>query len=258
MLNLSNPVGQSTVTIAQLQNWENFCQYHQGDWYGTWTRYSAVGEVLESFQCTRSFHLSKDGNQINHKNHYTYADGKLETEVFGPYKKPITRALYLENSFSWGSTMVKPGTHFGFETGFRYEGRRASAVAMFDEKGELQQLIIISEHLGSFTGHPPGSPANELSGNWQGRLQTMAPNWMISSEVESPWKMLDHLAEEYLTLHFTEGISLSCPQLLKPENEFFLAVDWLISPARLQRGIRHFDKFGFTNFTLQTFSMNHD
>ncbi len=241
------------VLNAQQQNWENFCQYHLGDWDGTWTRYSSQGEALDSFQCVRSFHLSEDGNQINHKNHYTYADGKSKTEAYGPYKRPITRALYLQNSFSWGSTTLNPGNYLGFETGFRFENKRASAIAMLDDKGKLQEVAIVSEHLGSFANRPPGPPANKHAGNWQESLQTMTPNWMVSAEVELPWKILDDLAEEYLTLHFAEGISLSCPQLIKPEQEFFLAVDWLISPTLLQRGIRHFDKSGFTHFTLQTF-----
>jgi len=254
MLNPSNPVDQSAMAIAQLQNWENFCQYHLGDWYGNWTKYSPRGETLESFQCVRSFHLSEDGTQIDHQNRYIYADGKSEAEVFGPYKKPITRALFLENSFSWGSTMIKPGAYFGFETGFRFEGRRASAVAMFDETGELQQLTIISEHLGSFTKELPLFSADSLAGNWQGIHKTMTPNWRVSSGGATTWKHLGQLAEEYLTLNFADGLSFSSPQQAKPEKEFFLAVDWLISPTLLQRVIRHFVKSGFTNFTLQTFT----
>ena len=83
--------------------------------------HSPDGEVTDSFQCIRSFHLNQEGNEINHQNHYIYADGKKETKTFGPYKKPDTRALFLDNSFSWGSILVLAESRFGFETGFRYE-----------------------------------------------------------------------------------------------------------------------------------------
>ncbi|PMB00431.1 hypothetical protein CI594_10380, partial [Fischerella thermalis CCMEE 5196] len=84
-------------TAAQLQNWDNFCRYHANrDWYGTWTRYSAEVEIIESFNCIRSFKISADGSEIYHQNHYTYADGTKETKIFGPYQKPITRALFLD------------------------------------------------------------------------------------------------------------------------------------------------------------------
>jgi len=116
-------MNSDTIMNAQLQNWDNFCRHHIGDWYGIWTRYSPDGKAIDSFQCTRCFHLSQDGRTINHYNHYVYADGKTEAKTFGPYQKPITTVLFLDNSFSWGSTVVKHGYPFGFEIGFRYKGR---------------------------------------------------------------------------------------------------------------------------------------
>ena len=99
----------------QLQNWDNFCKYHVNcDWYGVWTKYLPDRQVIDSFQCIRSFHLNQEGNEINHQNHYIYADGKKETKTFGPYKKPDTRALFLEISFSWCAILVLAESRFGF------------------------------------------------------------------------------------------------------------------------------------------------
>ena len=59
------PVNQDAETENQLQNWDNFCQYHLDDWYGTWTSYSLEGRSNNAFKCVRSFHLREDGSQAN-------------------------------------------------------------------------------------------------------------------------------------------------------------------------------------------------
>ena len=32
-------------------NWERFCRYHVGDWYGLWTPYTVDGVALAPRQC---------------------------------------------------------------------------------------------------------------------------------------------------------------------------------------------------------------
>lgn len=239
----------------QLQNWENFCRYQAtGDWYGTWTRYSSEGEVIESLQCIRSLQANVDGSEINHQNHYTYADGKSETKTFGPYKKPHTRALFLDNSFSWGSTQVEAGSTFGFETGFRYEDKRATVGVMYNDSGHLQQITAISEHLASFAKEPPHPPTHKFTGNWQGTRKTMTPDLIVSPPETTSWQRLEDFGKDYLTLRFLDGISLSCPRQLETGTDFFMAVDWLINAALLLRGIRHYGESGFTKFTLEEFT----
>jgi hypothetical protein len=117
---------------AKLQNWNNFCLYHTGDWYGTWTIYSPDLKVKNKFKCLRSLHSTADGSEITHQNSYTYTDSKTEVKNFCPYQKPKRTALFLENSFSWGSTTVESNSVFGFETGFRYDDKRASAAILYD------------------------------------------------------------------------------------------------------------------------------
>ncbi len=248
-------VNPDSAIDVQLQNWDNFCKYHTGNWYGIWTVYNSEGETIDSFRCVRSFHLSADGSKINHQNHYTYADGKTKSEAYGPYKKPITRALFLENSFSWGSSTVKSGLAFFFETGFRHEDRRANAIASYDESGRLQNILIVPEFLGSFVEKPPHSPTIELKDQWQGTFKIMTPDLIISSEAATIWNRLEDLREDYLKLDFPNGISVSLPRFIESKMEFFLTVDWLTKPTLLQRGTRYFDLSGFTTFSLQTFSL---
>lgn len=241
----------------QLQNWQNFCQYHAlGDWYGIWTRYSPNGEVIESFKCIRCFHLNEDKSVINHQNHYTYSDGKTESKTFGPYKKSIATPLFLNNSFSWGSMAVKSSSPFGFEIGFRHENRGASAAIMYDNNGILQRITISPEYLESFDKELNQPLVNKFYGNGQGVIESMTPNLKTSIPKPTAWKRLEDLSEYQQTLHFPESISISCPQQIQEGKEMLLTVDWLAKPTLLQRGIRHFDSSGFKIFTLETFTLN--
>ena len=153
------PTNNAAEMEAQLQNWDNFCRYHVGDWHGIWTHYSSDGRSIDSFNCVRSLQLSQDGSRIAHQNHFTYPNGETKLNTFGPYAKPGTEAsmghyvtaLFLDNSFSWGSTKVESDSNFGFETGFRYEDRRASVAIIYEEDGSLQKIVVIAENLKAFS-----------------------------------------------------------------------------------------------------------
>lgn len=239
----------------QINNWKRFAENHHGDWYGTWFRYSPSAEVDEVFRCIRSFHLSEDMQVINHQNHYIYSDGREETKHFGPYPQPNVRSLFLDNSFSWGSNEVKAGEKFFFETGFRYQTKRTSLGTVYSDDGNLEKTVAIAENLDDFAEISNFSPPEAISRQWKGTLTKMTPDFKVSSVTKSTWKPLSDLNNNYLTLHLTNGISLHCPPQIMPNKEFVLAMDWLINPNLLHRGIRHFDRNGFTAFTLEVFDI---
>ncbi len=235
----------------QLQNWDNCCKYHVNcDWYGVWTKYSRDGQVIDSFQCIRSFHLNQEENQINHQNHYIYADGKKETKTFGPYKKPDMRALFLDNSFSWGSAIVVEESRFGFETGFRYEDKRLSTVVIYNKGGNFQEITVISEVLSGISQESNLISQQQFSGIWEGKAKTINSNWIVSSPIETTYERLENSTDSYLKLYFPEGVCVNCPDRVEAEQEFSAAVHWLINPNLLQSGIRNYDASGFTDFTF--------
>lgn len=243
----------SSITDAQLQNWENFCRHHAiGDWHGTWSIYDLEGKLIRQFQCIRSFQVSSDGNEVNHQNHYTYADGTTKTESFDTHKKPLIKSLHFNDSFSWGSTEVKPETMFFFETGFKHGNQRRSAIARYNTDTSLD-IVIISEHLKTFAQEPSSLPTNQLI-DWKGTVTKITPNWIISNAAETSWIELDELAKDYLTFHLNDSVSLSIPKQIEKNKEFFLATEWLVNPTLLLRGIRYFDTSGFTNFALEVFN----
>lgn len=226
---------------------------------------------MESFRGIRSLHTSSDGSEVYHHNHYFYADGLSKSETFRTKKKPKVLSLFLDKSFSWGSTKRESGlsgdkfgfmyldtwkwTPFFFETGFRHEDRKVSAGASYDEGGSLQSLIVITEHLGSFAAYPSVGAVNELWGESSGTIKKMTLDLMVSPPRATSWKRLEDLAENYVTLHCREGVSLSCPRQIESGKPFFGAVDWLVNPLELQRGRRHYDNSGLSSFTLEVFTL---
>ncbi|MBW4621665.1 MAG: DUF3598 family protein [Cyanosarcina radialis HA8281-LM2] len=246
---------KSTITTDdRLKNWDNFASYHAlGDWYGYLIRHSSEGEVIDFLKCIRSFNLSQDRSEIYHQNRYIYADGKSRSKSFGSYKKPLVEALYLDNSFSWGSTHITPGSSFGFETGFRLENRGSSAVLMYDESGKNSRLTIHIEQLGSFPNEA-SLAIKESSNKWKGYLKYLTPDLVMSDAEACEYKPLDELSDRYQIFAACGGISICYPRQIESGIEMFFAVDWLVAPTRRQRAIRHYDRSGFTLLTLQTFT----
>src|SRR5438067_4795183 len=175
----------------QYANWERFCRYHVGDWYGIWTPHTADGVALAPRQCLRSFQRTADGRAITHQNHYRYADGRQETKTFGPYTPATTRGVFVEASFSWGSPAVAAATPFAFETGFRAAERRVSLVARSDAHGVWQRLVVMTEHLGQFAERLPavGSPA--LLRGCRGLRRSINTDLSVSPADTIEWRMCD-------------------------------------------------------------------
>ncbi len=242
-----------TAMNPQLQNWDNFCQYHVGEWHGIKTRYSPNKEVIKSWQVVTKLEVSEDGSTINHQDYLTYSDGATEIKTFGPYTKPEISALFLDNSFCWGSKKVAPNSIFVFEIGFRFEDRRMLGYCRYDENGNLQYISTGPEHFSKVEDNVSSS-VNQIHNNWQGMLKKMTSDLIVSGSVPTSWKPLENLHQNYLTLDFQEGISICCPPKIVPNEAFLIAVDWQINDTLRQRGIGYYDAFGFTHFTLEVFT----
>ena len=199
----------SNVINAQLQNWNNFCQYHAlGDWYGTWIKYDTEAKVIDKFQCIRSLYTNADKSVIEHQNHYTYASGETETKKFGPYKKPLTNALFLENSFSWGSDIVKYNSPFGFEIGFEHQERRISVAVLYNRDGKPENITTISEYLNNFIHTSNEFVYEKPNDSWQGTLATIGSDLLTEPSKKSLWREIRELTsldKDYYIFHFSNG-----------------------------------------------------
>jgi len=235
-------------------NWERFCRYHVGDWYGLWTSYTVDGVALAPRQCIRSFQRTADGRAITHHNHYRSADGRQETKTFGPYTPATTRAVFVEASFSWGSPAVDGAIPFAFETGFRAAERRVSLVARRDAHGVWQPLVVITEHLGQWAERPPAVVIPALPQAWQGLRRTITPDLRVSTAEPIAWRRLEEVGEDRLMVRVPGGLAVSLPRRFAPGQPWAGIVEWAVDATTVHRGIRTYEATGFVQFSLDQFT----
>jgi Domain of unknown function (DUF3598) len=234
----------------QYTNWERFCRYHVGDWYGLWTSYTMDGVALALRQCIRSFQRTADGRAITHQNHYRFADGRQETTTFGPYTPATTRAVFVEASFSWGSPAVDGATPFAFETGFRAGERRVSLVVRSDAHGVWQPLVVITEHLGQWAERPPAVEIPVLPQGCGGLRRTITPDLRVSAADPIAWRRLEEGDKDRLTMRVPGGLAVSLPRCLTPGQPWVGIVEWAVDATTVHRGIRTYEATGFAQFSL--------
>jgi hypothetical protein len=235
-------------------NWERFCRYHVGDWYGLWTPYTVDGVALTPRQCIRSFQLTADRLAITHHNHYRDADGRQETTTFGPYTPTTTRSVFVEASFSWGSPAVAGATPFAFETGFRAAERRVSLVVRSDAHGVWQPFVVITEHLGRFAERPPAVEIPALARGCRGLRRTITPDLRASPVEPIVWCRLEQVGEDRLMVRVPGGLAVSLPRRLAPGQPFVGIVEWAVETTTVHRGIRMYEATGFAQFSLDQFT----
>ncbi|BAZ49931.1 hypothetical protein NIES4103_25440 [Nostoc sp. NIES-4103] len=249
----------------QEQNWTNlFGNYTLEDtaWYGTWTLYSLSQEVINSFQCVRSFRTNEDKTLIFHKNNYIYSDGSTEEKSWQLEKQtcnqpdglvhssiPSMRALsFSEGASAWLSKTLEPEKKFGVELFFLYNHWRTSVAIIYAENHETERITHIREHLGSFTVEPPGSEVKEIDGQWIGKKQYMAPDLKISDTEPIPELILDPTKAINKTVFLPDGVVVNTPENLEIGQEFQIVAGRFVSPTTFKRLTAKYNVFG--NFEL--------
>ena len=156
-------------------NWERFCRYHVGDWYGLWTPYTVDGVALAPRQCIRSFQRTADGHAITHQNHYRYADGRQETTTFGPYTPATTRGVFVEASFSWG--VSRRGWRDPVRLRDRVPGRRAPRQPRGPQRRPRGVAALVSDYRAPRTVGRASAGGGDplLPWGWRGLRRTITP-----------------------------------------------------------------------------------
>lgn len=260
-------------TNLQEQNWQNFCANHLQDWHGTWTKYSAQGEVIESFQSLRSLKNNDDNTETYQLNRYTYSDGKIEEKKWQSTtesrkrndglihpKHPWMRSLFFEQGAAlWVTKEVQKGMIFHkSELFFRHENLRISVGTVYDENGNLQMFWNFREDSTGFSSQYWSSeinlfPEQNLKGNWEGKVITLTPNLEFSSSISTnfQWDW-----QENKKFFLPDGISLSCPDRILVGNPFTIIANWQVNSSELQQLIVQYDNKGsFSKATLGLFQL---
>jgi Domain of unknown function (DUF3598) len=181
------------VKIVKSQ-WECVLQ-NLGEWQGSFTRLSPLGEEMEDIpslisltgvndnrlsrgQATPTIHLALT-------RHYPDADGILQSqEMAFDFSEPSAGAIFFETgAFSEGSPYLRLGTPGGAEFAFKHEDRRLRLIPQFDRDGSLFRLTLIRE--GRVGTNVPERPPLDLAGwlgIWQGEAVTLYPGSTRISE----------------------------------------------------------------------------
>jgi len=148
------------------------------NWYGNWARDSPRGKALESFQYNKSF--GGDGTQIvMHQNRHIY---RMENQDGSLWALPsLLQSVVPWKQHCLVSTMVKLVPILVLKPRISASRVGRTFVAMFDKWVRLQQLTIISEHLGSFTKELPLFSRMYLPRNCK-EYKTMTPHWKFHLE----------------------------------------------------------------------------
>ncbi|GAA6620184.1 DUF3598 family protein [Scytonema sp. NUACC26] len=252
-----------------------------GEWQGSFTRLSSLGEILEDTPSV----VSLEGLDDNKKIRQTIRLGGSEKVL--EYSSLARSVLFFDNgAFSQGSIQLAPFSEFGAEFGFIYENQRLRLVQLFDKNFQLDKLTLIREHLaGTQPPQKPSFTVEDLLGEWLGEAVTIYPDWRspdsfstkMQLQIDGNGRLTQNLTFDGRTIsstatiknsiiHFDQdpqkqvqvlllpnGASATSPLKLSMRQPFFLEVGWLIQPGLRQRMIRSYsDKGDWISLTLVT------
>ncbi|MGK7887500.1 MAG: DUF3598 family protein [Crocosphaera sp.] len=241
----------------QLKNWDNFCNYHTGDWKGTRKRYSPDSKIIETWDVITHLHVNQDQSEITHQDELFYSDGSNEVKNYGIYKKPQTSALFLDSTFCWGSKIVNPDSIFIFEFGFRHKDKRVLCYFRYDETGNLEYSSTGIEYLNNKDTEENKNNYPELKKadpTWIGSLQKMTTEKVIYEPIKTDWKSIKELNKDYLIQDLGDNIIATFPKIIAQNQSFLIGVDWQINDQLLKRGIVYYEASELSYFTVQTFT----
>ncbi|MFW9262260.1 DUF3598 family protein [Nostoc sp. CALU 546] len=261
--------------------WECFLQ-NLGVWEGSFSNFSPQGTLLNDTPSR----LSLEGLNNNQSVRLTLCRSGRD-DLVKEYSSLGRSLLFFENgSFSEGLIQLGPFSEFGAEVALVHENRRLRLVQLFDNTGQLKELILIREHLaGTPAAERPPLQINDLLGEWQGQAVTIYPDWrspdtysttlklqlddtgqliqstsfaerIITSTatIKGPIVLFDQDPEKQVqVLLLPDGASATSPLKVQLRQPFFLEVGWLIQPNLRQRMIRSYNEKGeWVSLTLVT------
>lgn len=266
--------------ITMKSQWECFLQ-NLGVWEGSFTNFSPQGTLLNDTPSRLSL------EHLNNSQKVRLTLSRSGQDVIRDFNTVGGGLLFFENgSFSEGLIQLGPFSEFGGELAFVHENRRLRLVQLFDNTGQLKELILIREHLaGTPAAERPPLQINDLLGEWQGQAVTIYPDWRSPNTYSTTLKLqLDDagrliqstsFAERTITstatikdsivlfdqdpekqvqvLFLPDGASATSPVKVQLRQPFFIEAGWLIQPNLRRRMIRSYNEKGeWVSLTLVT------
>jgi hypothetical protein len=260
-------------------NWENFLK-NQGEWRGSFTRFSPQGELLGSTPSLLSLEAQDNNQLVRFRLRYFDTEDYNQPpsrEISEEYRSLGQQIIFFDSgAFSKGSWQLAPFAQFGAEYGFVAENRRLRCVQLFDGDGNFSNLTLIREFRSGSDGYErPKLTLEQLLGEWAGEACTAYPDWqpptVVATHLEIK-KIADSQLQQTLSfgdqritstahidgdkLYFEggstprqilllpDGASSNTPLQVKLRQSFFVEVGWLVQPNERQRLIRSYNEKG--------------
>ncbi|MEO1427992.1 MAG: DUF3598 family protein [Cyanobacteria bacterium J06633_8] len=248
-----------------------------GEWEGSFTRLSSVGELLED----RKSVVCLEGLNNNQTIRQTIRLGKNEKVL--EYSSLGKGIMFFENgAFSQGSIQLAPFSEFGAEFGLINGESRLRLVQLFDRNLKLNTFTLIREYLAQTQMvQRPVLTVDALLGEWIGEAITIYPDFQqpdiysthmhlrldneklvqslsfanrtITSIATIKNSLLFFEKNQVQVLLLPDGASVTSPLQAQLRKPLFLEVGWLIKPNLRQRMIRSYnDKGEWISLTLVT------
>jgi hypothetical protein len=253
-----------------------------GIWYGSFDRYSPLGEPGEVKPTIVSLIGQEQNTKVHQTVEYLNNPSKNVTLDYTSLNRSIL--FFEDGAFSQGVTQYAPYSQFGGEFGFCCGDRRLRMVVMYDINSAIDYLVLIREALQNATSpERPTLTVDQLVGTWIGEAVSLSIDYLkpetvrthltieatptgirqsliygdrtISSEaiLDGSRLLFDGGVQQFQLLMLPDGASVNCPRQIQLGSPFVIEVGWLIAPDRRQRLMRTYDaKGGWTGATLVT------
>jgi hypothetical protein len=248
------------VKIVKSQ-WECVLQ-NLGEWQGSFTRLSPIGEEIEDIPSLISL-TGVDDDRLSRgqapptihfalTRHYPDADGILQPqELVFDFSEPGAGAIFFETgAFSEGSPYLRMGAPGGAEFAFRHADRRLRLIQQFDSNGQLFRLTLIREQrVGS---NAPERPPLDLAGwlgFWQGESVTLYPGSTNIDRVPTTQTVAltddrtitrsQTIGSQVTESTFTLNSESDRPRLTNQSSQVILLPDaaYTLSPTQIESGV---------------------
>ncbi|MGF1539593.1 MAG: DUF3598 family protein [Pleurocapsa sp.] len=269
-----------------LSQWNCFLE-NLGEWHGSFTRFSSLGEQLEDIPSVVILEGRENNEAVHQVVRYLPHDSPSRDVVVDYGKNSLNRSiLFFETgAFSQGSIQWSPYSTFGGEFGLRIGDRRLRMVQLYNSSAQLERVVLIREKLLiSQTPERPLLTVNSLLGQWQGEAVTMYADLrnperyttklqltkIQSDRIEQKLSFGDRVIASTARIDnsrllfetnclpvqillLPDGASCNCPEKIELGHHFVLEMGWLLQPNLRQRIIRSYNEQGtWTSCTLVT------
>lgn len=212
--------------------WEKFLQ-NLGEWHGSFTKISALGEVIQD---TPSILILESLDKQNQTVRLTLRRFPASEDNSEPKVNELVREFqtlgkdimfFEDGAFSQGTIQIAPFSMNGAEFGFVNKNRRLRLVELFNQDGNLNTLTLIREkRAGTDAAENPQLTIDALLGKWQGEAITMYSDLRTPDNYPTQMELhIDNIGR--LVQQITFGNS-------NPKT--------ITSTARIEGSILHFDQ----------------